>query len=167
MMVSVDVSIQLANRGTAKQVSRDRPDGRNGLPWAAGYPMEGDQRSCLAYLRQIGIVGPGGRSSRFGYYQIVLSGQVVGGVSFHGPPRDGVVEVGYGVVPQVRGQGVATEALRQILHLSASYPDVRRVCGRTTPDNVASQRVMLNAGMVPAGRDPEFLHFEIDLEEIR
>lgn len=167
MMVPVDMTIQLANRGTAKQISRGRRDQRSALPWAIGYPMEGDRRACLAYLRQIGAMGPGGRASRYGYYQIVLDGEVVGGIGFHGPPRDGLVEVGYGVVEQVRGQGVTTEALREILRLAASFDDVTRVCGRTTPDNVASQHVMKNAGMRQVGRDPEFLHFEIDVDDIR
>jgi hypothetical protein len=40
---------------------------------------------------------------------------------------------------------------------------VRRVCGRTAPDNLASQHVMLNVGMNLVGRDPDFFHYEMDL----
>ncbi|HET9078343.1 MAG TPA: GNAT family N-acetyltransferase [Acidimicrobiales bacterium] len=159
----MDLSIQLATRVVAKRVSRGRRDPRSDPPWAAGYPMEGDRRACLAYLRQLPLLGAGSRSHPFGYYQILLSGEVVGGIGFHGPPRDGLVEVGYGVVEAVRGRGVTTAALRQMLELAASFPEVERVCGRTTPDNVASQKVMLAAGFRPSGRDPEFLHYETDL----
>lgn len=125
--------------------------------------MEGDRRACLAYLRQLPVIGGSSRSQPFGYYQIMMEGQVVGGIGFHGPPRDGVVEIGYGVVPSFRRQGVATEALRLVLDIARGHERVKRVCGRTTPDNVASQRVMLGVGMQLVGRDPDFLHYEIDL----
>ncbi|MBV9660347.1 MAG: GNAT family N-acetyltransferase [Acidimicrobiales bacterium] len=163
MMVGMDLSIRLATRATAKRVTRGRPDEQADPPWAEGYPLDGDKRACLAYLRQLPVIGGPGRSNPFGYYQIMLDGSVVGGIGFHGPPRDGVVEIGYGVVPSIRGRGVATDALRLILKLAAGMDDVRRVCGRTSPDNVASQHVMLAAGMHFAGRDPDFLHYEIDL----
>jgi RimJ/RimL family protein N-acetyltransferase len=159
----VDLSIELATRGVAKRVTRGRRDTRSDPPWAEEYPMEGDKRACLAYLRQLPVIGGSSRSHPFGYYQILLAGAVVGGIGFHGPPRDGVVEVGYGVVPSVRGQGVASQALRAILVVAAGFEQVKRVCGRTTPDNVASQRVMLSSGMQLVGRDPDFLHYEVDI----
>ncbi len=162
-MGRVDVSIELATRGVAKRISRGRRDPRFDPPWAEGYPMAGDRRACLAYRRQLPVIGGSSKSQPFGYYQILVSGEVVGGIGFHGPPRDGLVEIGYGVVPSVRRQGVATEALRQILGLARGYAQVTRVCGRTTPDNVASQRVMLGVGMQLVGRDPDFLHYEIDI----
>jgi RimJ/RimL family protein N-acetyltransferase len=163
IVVQVDLSIELATRGTARRVTRGRRDARADPPWAAGYPMEGDKRACLAYLRQLPVIGGASRAQPFGYYQIRLSGEVVGGIGFHGPPRDGLVEVGYGVVPTARRQGLAKEALRMILEVAADFEPVKRVCGRTTPDNIASQRVMLSAGMQLVGRDPDFLHYEIDI----
>ena len=159
----VDLSIQLANRGVAKRITRSRRDPRDDPPWADGYPMEGDKRACLAYLRQLPVIGGSSRSHPFGYYQILVDGTVVGGIGFHGPPRDGLVEIGYGVVPSVRGRGVASSSLRLILEVAAGFDQVKRVCGRTTPDNVASQRVMLSTGMQLVGRDPDFLHFERDI----
>lgn len=162
-MGQVDLSLQLATRGVAKRVTRGRRDPRTDPSWAEGYPMDGDKRACLAYLRQLPVIGGSTRSNPFGYYQILLEGQVVGGIGFHGPPREGLVEVGYGVVPSVRRQGVATEALRLVLEVAAGFEQVKRVCGRTTPDNVGSQRVMLGAGMQMVGRDPDFLHYELDI----
>ena len=128
--------------------------------------MDGDRRACLAYLRQLPFFGGRTRSDPFGYYQILEEGVVVGGIGFHGPPRGGLVEVGYGVVESVRGRGLATDALRQILRFAASRPDVSRIRGRTSPDNIASQKVMLAGGMTLVGRDPEFLHFEIETVDV-
>jgi RimJ/RimL family protein N-acetyltransferase len=159
------LELELVTREVAKRVTaaRRNPSDR---PWADGYPMEGDRRACLAYLRQLPFFGGRSRSDPFGYYQILEGGVVVGGIGFHGPPSEGMVEVGYGVVPSVRGRGVATDALRQMLRFAASRPDVTRVKGRTTPDNVASQKVMLAAGMTHVGRDSEFLHFEIRTADV-
>lgn len=160
-MRGVDLHIRLLTRGEAERVVRGSHgrDPASDLPWADEYPLEGDSRACVAYVSQLRR----STSSPFGYYEVVLDGVVVGGIGFHGPPVDGVVEVGYGVVPSVRGQGVATAALRQVLDLAVHLDGVTRVCGRTHEDNVASQKVMLNVGMQLVGRDPDFLHFELDV----
>jgi hypothetical protein len=159
----VDLELRLATRGVAKRVARGRRDPTLDPPWTVGYPLDGDQKACGAYLGQMGTVGSSGKSDPFGYYQILLDGVVVGGIGFHGPPRDGLVEVGYGVASSVRGQGVASASLRLLLDVACGLNGVRRVCGRTAPDNVASQHVMLNVGMHLVGRDPEFLHYEMEL----
>ena len=159
----VGVSLHIATRAVARRVARARRDPSSDPVWAPGYPLEGDRRACEAYLSQLPVLGGGTRSSPFGYYQILLEEQVVGGIGFHGPPRSGVVEVGYGVVPSVRRRGVATEALRSVLDLSAGLDGVRTVVGRTSPDNVGSQKVMLGAGMAEVGADSEFIHYRIDI----
>ena len=141
---------------------RRRNDASAGdLPWADEYPLDGDARACAAYVTQLPLDGGAGASNPFGYYQIVEGGLVIGGMGFHGPPRAGVAEVGYGVVPKVRGRGVATSALRLAIAIARSSGRVSRLIGRTTPDNVASQQVMRAVGMQVVGQDEEFLHFEM------
>jgi GNAT superfamily N-acetyltransferase len=163
MMPLVDLELRLATRSVAKRISRGRRDPSEDPPWAEGYPLEGDRRACVAYLSQLPVFGGSARSNPFGYYLILLEGTVVGGIGFHGPPRQGVVEVGYGVVPSARGQGVATEALRRLIGVAGELGGVKTVCGRTSADNLASQGVMLGVGMSYVGRDPDFLHYELEL----
>ena len=132
---------------------------------SSGYPLEGDARACVAYVSHLPVLAGPTASSPFGYYQVLEDGVVVGGIGFHGPPNGNVVEVGYGVAPEARGRGVATQALLLLLEVAAGLEGVRRVVGRTEETNVASQRVMLAAGMQLVGRDADFLHFEIDLRD--
>jgi RimJ/RimL family protein N-acetyltransferase len=161
---SVDLQLRLLTRGEAERVVRRRRKDRVDLPWAEGYPLDGDSRACASYVSHLPLTGGSAGHDAFGYYQIVEAGVVIGGIGFHGRPRQGVVEIGYGIVPSARERGVATAALRMIIGLAAQFDGVRQVVGRTSEDNVASQRVMLGAGMRFAGRDPEFLHYQLDLE---
>jgi RimJ/RimL family protein N-acetyltransferase len=157
-MTDTPVELKLVTRPVARDVMAYRRSAAD-LPWADEYPATGDVRACTAYLSWL---EPSRQSDPFGYYQIVVSDTVVGGVGFHRPPEDGVIEIGYGVVPAVRGRGVATAAVVQLLGVAARL-GVRRVIGRTTPDNVASQRVMLKAGMRQQVADDQFFHYQIDL----
>jgi RimJ/RimL family protein N-acetyltransferase len=160
----VGLELRLLTRGEAGRVIGRRRNPAVDPPWASGYPLDGDTRACAAYASHLPVSGGEDAVDVFGYYQVLEDGVVVGGIGFHGPPSGNVVEVGYGVVPAVRGRGVATQALRILLEVAAGLEGVRRVVGRTEESNVASQGVMRAVGMQLVGRDPDFLHFEIDLE---
>jgi RimJ/RimL family protein N-acetyltransferase len=161
----VDLQLRLLTRAEAERVVRRRNDSASGdSPWAEGYPLDGDSRACAAYVTQLPLEGGSGARNDFGYYQILEEGTVIGGIGFHGPPRAGVAEIGYGVVPDARGRGVATQALRLAVDIARGSRKVTRLVGRTTPDNVASQHVMWAVGMDVVGQDDEFLHFEMTIE---
>ena len=52
------------------------------------------------------------------YYAVVTdspSPTLVGSVGYKGPPADGVVEIGYSVVPSWQRRGLATEASRALI----------------------------------------------------
>ena len=77
----------------------------------------------------------------------------IGGLGFFGPPdEDGTVEVGYGLVPAARGDGLATEAL-SAASVTAFASGARAIVADTTLDNVASQRVLEKAGFTETHRD--------------
>lgn len=83
-------------------------------------------------------------------HQIVLDAVVVGDIGFHGPPAAEppcTVEVGYVVVPGLRGRGVATSACALLLRRAwGSGAEVVRA--ETEPGNVASERVLEKNGFV-------------------
>jgi RimJ/RimL family protein N-acetyltransferase len=167
IVAGVVLELRLLTRVEAERVVLRRRSPAADPPWADGYPLEGDSRACASYAGHLPASAGPSASNPFGYYQIVEDGVIVGGIGFHGPPGGGVVEVGYGVVPAVRGRGVATTALRMLLSDVVAGTDgasrVTRVVGRTEETNVASQKVMLAVGMQLVGRDPDFLHFEMDV----
>jgi ribosomal-protein-alanine N-acetyltransferase len=64
---------------------------------------------------------------------------------------DGVAELGYRVAERVTGRGVATSTVCELCDLAASRHGVRMVRAATSRPNLASARVLLKAGFVPAG----------------
>ena len=112
---------------TADDIASLRGAGRRS-DWHADFPRE-DDRDAASIWREGDPWGP--RS-------IVLGGVVVGSIGFFGPPaaaEDGVAEteVGYGLVEDARGAGVATEALSAVLDAADSAGV--RIRASVLPDN--------------------------------
>jgi RimJ/RimL family protein N-acetyltransferase len=79
-------------------------------------------------------------------------GRVVGKAGFHGPPdADGMVEVGYAVVPELRRRGYARAALEMLLARAAQEPAVRVVRASVSPDNTASLALIRPYGFLRVG----------------
>lgn len=68
---------------------------------------------------------------------------------------DHTAELGYRVAQHVAGRGVATATVREVSRLAAAQHGLRTLRAATACQNVASQKVLTNAGFVPVGRaDP-------------
>ncbi len=83
---------------------------------------------------------------------------VVGDGGFKGKPNEqGEVEIGYAVIPEFRGRGFATEAVRAMIARAFSFPEVLSVCAHTLADGRESIGVLKKQGMEFAGatHDPE------------
>ena len=79
-------------------------------------------------------------------------GFVVGHAGFHGPPdEDGMVEVGYTVVPGSRRRGYARAMLAALLRRAADEPQVRVVRASISPGNAASLATIKGFGFEQAG----------------
>jgi ribosomal-protein-alanine N-acetyltransferase len=73
-------------------------------------------------------------------------GELVGWGGFKGPPRDGVVEIGYEVAAARQGRGLATAAARAMLAEAFSDARVQRVLAHTLPERNASNHVLEKCG---------------------
>lgn len=76
----------------------------------------------------------------------IRNGELVLSVSLHNIHEfDHVGEIGYWVSPSARGEGLATHAVEMLTDLAFAI-GFRRVTALTLPDNLASQKTLLNAG---------------------
>jgi [ribosomal protein S5]-alanine N-acetyltransferase len=72
--------------------------------------------------------------------------------------QDGSAEVGYRVAQHVAGRGVTTATVRELCRLATTRHGLRTLTAGTSNDNIASQKVLANAGFIPAGQaDPAHL----------
>ncbi len=65
--------------------------------------------------------------------------------------EDGVAVLGYRLAQHVTGRGVATATVREVCSFAASRHGVSTLRAATSHGNVASQRVLLNAGFTEVG----------------
>lgn len=143
----------------AERVVAGRPGATD--RWAPDYPDAYDVKGAQDFLDA--CAGPG-NPQPFGNYEIRRreDGLAIGGLGFNRPPDEqGTTVIGYALIPSARGQGYATEALRGLLEFARSR-GLSRVLGDADHDNVASQRVMMAAGMRPAGEDERVKYYETD-----
>jgi len=83
---------------------------------------------------------------------------LIGEGGFKGQPNEeGVVEIGYALVPEYRRRGLATEAARAFTRHAFSYPQVQIVQAHTLPHGEESINVLKKLGMKLIGtfNDPE------------
>jgi RimJ/RimL family protein N-acetyltransferase len=108
--------------------------------YAPGYPMPDTKDGVSFVVRH--------RVEDFGFYLVVRRDDelVIGEIGFTGPPREGVVGIGYAIVPSARRQGYATEAIGALSAWALDQPGVDEVTAQTLPGNEASVRALLCAG---------------------
>lgn len=81
------------------------------------------------------------------YYMVRNSdGVIVGSCGFKDAPAGRRVEIGYGVAPEARRQGVATAAVQALLAIGAASGEVDEILAQVNPDNIASNGVVRHCG---------------------
>jgi ribosomal-protein-alanine N-acetyltransferase len=102
-------------------------------------------------------------------YLFVHSGDrtLAGDGGFKGRPNGaGEVEIGYALVPEYRGRGLATEAAGGLVRWAFSHPEVAAVEAKTLPDGHGSIRVLEKLGMKPAGTTESVLRWRLERENL-
>jgi ribosomal-protein-alanine N-acetyltransferase len=85
-----------------------------------------------------------------------------GSVGFRGPPdKQGMVEIGYSVLPEFQGEGLATEMVGGIVQWAKQQPEVKQIEAETNADNKASIGVLEKNGFIctGAGSEPNTIRF--------
>ena len=96
----------------------------------------------------------------YGWYAIARAdaperATLVASGGYFGPPASGGVEIGYSVVPERCGQGIATELIAALTDHALSGAEVQCVVAHTDETNIASQTALRRAGFEMIGADIE------------
>ena len=119
---------------------------REGRAWSPGYPTPGDVETA-------GWPAPADVRWQTLQLRERATGLVIGAIGCHGAPEDGIVEIGYGIAPEARGRGLASEACAALVAFLEAQPEVRVLRAATDADNLPSQRVLERCGFVAVARD--------------
>lgn len=84
-------------------------------------------------------------------WMMVEGNEVVGLCSIKWPPRNGMIEIGYGVAPSRHNRGIASRAIAQVVDWARKRGDLTAIMAETLPDNLASHRVLTRNGFVATG----------------
>jgi [ribosomal protein S5]-alanine N-acetyltransferase len=147
-VVAEHVELRQVPVGLARVLADPEANDPGSGTWARGFPLPGTRVAARNLVQQAEAAGEGG-DDRWGMFQIILreTGEVIGDIGFHGPPDEsGTVEIGYGIVEQYRGRGLAGESAVAICALAWSRPEVSRIIAQTDEDNAASAGVLRHAG---------------------
>jgi [ribosomal protein S5]-alanine N-acetyltransferase len=99
-------------------------------------------------------------SSEWGYHLFVHTKDraLIGEGGYKGrPDAEGVVEIGYAILPEYRRRGLASEAARGLTRNAFSHAEVTVVQAHTLKDGTASINVLKKLGMkfVGTAEDPD------------
>ena len=79
------------------------------------------------------------------------TGKFIGWFSLKYAGKSPDIEIGYRLLPQAWGQGFATEGATAMYQYGFDDLDLDRIIGVTHPDNFASQKVLMKAGLTDRG----------------
>ena len=86
---------------------------------------------------------------------IVLRGNprrpMIGHIGFHGPPKDGWLEMGYMVFEEYRRQGIAEEAARALMAWATGQHGIQRFRISISPENAPSLGMAAKIGFHQIG----------------
>jgi ribosomal-protein-alanine N-acetyltransferase len=139
---------------TAAQVEALREGNDLGLATAAGWPHD-DTLAALGFVRSGGAQ----------FLVVDDDGRIAGECGTKTPPRpDGGVEIGYGLAPSSRAQGLGTRAVEELIRRLRKRPQVSYVEAEVHETNVASRRLVERLGFTEhSGPDHGYLRYRLPL----
>lgn len=126
------------------------------------WPPEHHDPEAVRYSREA-LSAPGATGWWLHYFTVIEGAgpALVGVGGYKGPPVDGLVEIGYSVVPSAQRRGYGTAAVGGLV-ASARERGATTVRAETLPDLAASIRVLEKLGFAPAEPSrPGVIAFEV------
>ena len=157
-MVALDLdAVEAALRGDRRALGR-----LLGADVPSDWPEAPLRERAMPVLRDRLVVDP--TAAPYGTWAAIHAGTVVGAAGFKGrPDARGAVDLGYGILPAWRRQGLATEAARGLIEHVREDPAVRRVTADCHVRNGASIRVLERLGLTRVDERGELIYWELQL----
>jgi RimJ/RimL family protein N-acetyltransferase len=126
-------------------------EGMGGFPLPSGWPDEEDTRILKLRFDQMRS-DPDLQPWLVRAMVLRERGRAMAGhIGFHGPPVDGVLEMGYTVLPRYRRQGLATEAAVALMDWASVQARIQRFRVSIGPENEASLATAAKLGFKQVG----------------
>ncbi|MGN7764363.1 GNAT family N-acetyltransferase [Paenibacillus sp. 22594] len=94
--------------------------------------------------------------------------QVIGDIGFKGKPDDqGIVEVGYGFIPEMHNKGIATESVRAIIEWALLSKKAKKIVAECHLDNIPSIKVLEKLKMTRTGMENGMINWELQHDHHR
>jgi RimJ/RimL family protein N-acetyltransferase len=125
------------------------------------WPPEHNDADTLRFFKD--ELSKPGAAGWWAHYVLFEDDQrvLVGVVGYKGPPSEGVVEIGYSVVPSYQRRGIATQACGLLIE-NARRHGAHTVTAHTLPELEPSIGVLEKLGFTPASSaEPGVLAFEL------
>jgi RimJ/RimL family protein N-acetyltransferase len=148
-----------AKVATALQLDREEAAQLLGATLPPDWPQQ-DLVDLLPGQAALGL-----QDERFGIWVLVerATGNVIGDAGFLGrPDADGLVEIGYSVIPAARRRGFATEAAGALVNWALRRRGVRAVLAACDQDNTPSVRTLERLGFTRTTEQEGKVHWRLD-----
>lgn len=126
--------------------------------WEGGYSFVDEPELIDEY---VAAVRTGGDPAPFGPYLIRRGahGAAIGGVNLFAPSEDGAVEFAFGLVPAVRGQGLAVHAVTAALAIIRAA-GAKLARAEAEVSNTPARHALVSAGMTETARVGDSVVYE-------
>jgi [ribosomal protein S5]-alanine N-acetyltransferase len=99
-----------------------------------------------------------------------LDKTIIGDAGYKGKPdNDGMVEIGYSIIPEYRNRGLATEAVQLVIDYAFQFPEIKTITAQTENNNIYSNNILRKFGMYcfdsVINEDKEILKWKLTKEE--
>jgi len=130
--------------------------------WEGGYAFTDEPELLADYVR---AARENGDPAPFGPYLVHRGedGPAIGGVNLFGPPdADGAIDFVFGLVPAVRGQGLAQQTVEAAVELARSI-GARVLRAGAEISNLPARRTLERVGFTEAGREADEITYQLRL----
>lgn len=94
--------------------------------------------------------------------------QIIGDIGFKGKPdHQGIVEVGFGIIPDMHNKGIATESVGAIIEWALSSKKVQKIVAECLIDNTPSIRVLDKLNFTQTGIENGMIMWELVNDQSR